>query len=108
MDEDELRGRFRELRAHDAKRAPRFDALTAKRPARSVRLLFTAAPLVAVAAVLLLWCGTQNHAAAPVASAPRPPKPRLHAAAALPLDFLLENAPVSVRLDANPIEGLRP
>ncbi|MBX3225820.1 MAG: hypothetical protein KIT84_30415 [Labilithrix sp.] len=110
MNDEELRRRFAELKRADAERAPPFRTT---RPPSRVNLLYAAIPALAAAAVLIVWCGAQTTASAPPATAlapapSPPPPPRVETAAALPLDFLLETAPTRVRLDADPIEGLRP
>ena len=109
MNDEELKQRFRELRARDARHAPSFDRLTAKRP-RRVSPLFVVTPVLAAAAALLLYCGsmpTAKRAASPVAAYEPPPPPpvRAQAPSPLPLDFLLETSPITVRLDS---EGLLP
>lgn len=114
MNEEELRRRFSELRREDARQAPPFDART--RPRARPRVVQLIAPALAAAALVLLWFGRRPEARAPaptVAVAPLPPSSALAPTrvagrvAALPLDFLLEAAPARVRLDADPIEGLR-
>jgi hypothetical protein len=110
MNDDDLKQRFRELKARDAKNAPSFDALTAKRP-RRVSPLILLAPTLAAAAVLVVWCGAARKASAPppVAFDSPPPTPtQAHAPAPLPLDFLLETTPIHVSLDSDPTEGLVP
>lgn len=109
MNDEELKRRFHELRARDAKRAPRFDALASPRPRRLSPLVLLA-PALAAAAGFVLWCGVSRNQAAPVAvEAPPPPPPiRMQAPAALPLDFLLETTPIRVQLDSDPTEGLTP
>lgn len=108
MNEDDLKRRFRELRARDARHAPRFEELTSPRPRRRSPLVVIL-PLVAAAAVLVMWCGattTMRSAPASAVAVAPPPKPiRAQAPAALPLDFLLETTPISVHLDS---EGLLP
>ena len=109
MNDDELKQRFRELRARDARHAPSFEKLTAKRP-RRVSPLFVVTPVFAAAAALLLYCGTTTTAKRAPASAvayepPPPPSVHAQAPAPLPLDFLLETSPISVHLDS---EGLLP
>lgn len=111
MNDDDLRRRFGELRQEDAKQMPPFAQLTARRPRRRVHVLFAAVPVIAAAAVFIVWCGTattMRSAPAPVAVQPVPRVRRPPVAAALPLDFLLEAAPSRVRLDVDSIEGLRP
>lgn len=107
MNDDDLRRRFTELRREDAKDAPPFEQLTRRRPAGRLRVLFAAVPVIAAAAVLVVWCGPAARRSAPVAV--QPPRARVHhAAAALPLDFLLESAPARVRLDIDPTQEFRP
>ncbi|HVH42046.1 MAG TPA: hypothetical protein VM925_06870 [Labilithrix sp.] len=108
IDDDELRRRFAELRRKDAKNLPPFEALTARRARARVRVLVAVVPLVAAAAVFVLWCNVAERSSSMVAAPVAVPRPRPQAPAALPLDFLLESAPASVHLDADPIEGLRP
>lgn len=115
LNEERLARRFRELRARDAKEAPSFEALTAKRP-RRVSPLVVLAPMLAAAAVLVVWCGTMQNASKPAAVAfDSPPMasvaPEIHpppAPTALPLDFLLETTPIRVSLDSDLTEGLAP
>jgi hypothetical protein len=112
MNDEDLKQRFRELRARDAKNAPSFDALTAQRP-RRVSPLVLLAPTLAAAAMLIVWCGAARTASAPspVAFDSPPPPPAAApspAPAALPLDFLLETTPIHVSLDSDPTEGLVP
>jgi hypothetical protein len=106
MNDDELKKRFGELKRHDAKRAPTFEAtLAAKRPqsiGARVRPLLAVVPIVAAAAVFVFWCGTANKASAPAPTAvARAPRVRVQAQAAMPTDFLLDTAPVAVRLDTS-------
>lgn len=112
MNDDDLRRRFGELRKEDAKNAPPFPQLIARRPRPPVSVLVAVVPVVAAAAVFVVWCGAsttmRSPSAAPVAAAPRIIIRPAPAAAALPLDFLLESAPSRVRLDADALEGLRP
>ena len=108
MNDEDLKRRFRELGARDAKNAPSFEALTAKRP-RRVSPLVVLAPTLAAAAVLVIWCGSVRTASAPPSSSPSPRlEAKVEAPAALPLDFLLEATPIRVRLDSDPTEGLVP
>lgn len=112
MNDDELKRRFGELKARDAGGAPPFEALIAKRPRRKTPLFVVMAPVVAAAAAFLLWCGTSltvrsKVASAPVAAVQAPPSIRVQAAAELPLDFLLEQAPITVNLDADPLRGMK-
>lgn len=108
MNDEELRRRFRELKALDAKRAPSFDKLTAKRPRRIPKLVVLT-PVLAAAAGIIVWCGGSMNAkqAAPIALDVPPPAAtiRVGAPAALPLDFLLETTPIRVHLDVSG-EGL--
>ena len=114
MNDDDLEKRFRELKRHDARRAPTFEATIAKRPASRtgarVRPLFAVVPIVAAAAVFIVWCGTSmNKASAPpppVAAVARAPRIHVQARAAMPTDFLLDTAPVSVSFDTS--SGLLP
>ncbi len=109
MNDDELRKRFGELKKSDARRAPAFEKLVAKRPKSRAPLFIALSPFVAAAAVFLLWCGA-SVTERKVAMAPRSAAaPRIHvrAAAELPLDFLLDSAPMSVNLDADPLRGLK-
>lgn len=113
MNDDDLKKRFAELKRGDAANAPPFDALIAKRPRARIPLVVKVMPVFAAAAVFLLWCGAtsmsrKEMAAAPAGAVTRPPHIQLQAAAALPLDFLLDNAPVTVNLDADPLRGLKP
>lgn len=116
MNDEDLRKRFGELKRADAAGAPAFDELVARRPRpRKKAPLFVAfAPVLAAAAVFLLWCGTRMNAEKRVAStapvsAARPVMPiRVEAATELPLDFLLDDAPVTVHLDADPLRGMKP
>lgn len=117
MNDEDLKRRFRELRARDAEKAPSFESLTARRPARRTSPLVVLAPMFAAAAVLLVWCGTTRTASKPSAVAfdsPPPPTPlvKTNAPAALPLDFLLETTPIHVSLappgDSDPTQGLVP
>jgi hypothetical protein len=111
MKDDDLRKRFSELKRSDAQNAPPFEKLVAKRPRARVPMFVAIAPVVAAAAVVLLWCGasiTERKAEAPMAAARPMPPIQVQAAAELPLDFLLDNAPVTVNLDADPLRGLKP
>jgi hypothetical protein len=107
-DDERLKRGFTKLREADARRAPAFEALVrAGKPRRrspwAVVVPITSA--VAAAAVLVLWCSTQQLASesAPVAAAPAHAPAAASAAAQIvdqkaapappdsaPLDFLLE------------------
>jgi hypothetical protein len=113
MNDDELKKRFDELKRHDARRAPTFEATIAKKRPQSIgariRPLFAVVPIVAAAACLVFWCGTANKASAPAPTAViRPPRIRVQAQAAMPTDFLLDTAATMtvVRLDTS--SGLLP
>lgn len=74
-DDDKLRRAFASLRERDARRAPPFDALAKKGPPRRATspwaIAAAAAPALAAAAVLVMWCGTARMSAnAPTAAAP--------------------------------------
>lgn len=115
MNDDELKKRFRELRAREAARAPSFEKLTAQRPWR-VPPMVVIAPALMMAAGFVLWCGVAQDAPARAPRGPlavdtpslRRPPARASAPAALPLDFLLESTPITVHLDSDPTEGLLP
>ena len=104
MNDEQLKRRFRELKALDAKRAPTFEKLTAKRPRRIPKLVVLT-PVLAAAAGIIVWCGGSMSAkqASPIAiDAPPPARTiRVGAPAALPLDFLLETTPIRVQLDVS-------
>ncbi len=109
MDDDDLRQRFRELRARDARKAPPFDRVTRRRPTSRLRLLVAVVPVVAAAAGLIVWCGATKTASAPPMSASATPKIKVQQTqSVLPLDFLLVSTPISAHLDADPLQGLRP
>lgn len=77
-EDEELRRRFGELRARDARKAPPFETLArAGKPKRTRSpwaVVAAVTPLAAAAAVLVLWCSTQKMSAnAPSAAAPPPP-----------------------------------
>jgi hypothetical protein len=102
MNDDELRERFRVLRRHDARRAPAFAPMWRRAPARSPwTVVAPVVSLAAVAAVLLVWCGTQHlkMGKAPSLAAVSPAD--LDPA---PLDFLLDT-PGSAALSGTPDFG---
>lgn len=110
MNDDELKKRFGELKRQDAKNAPPFERLVAKRPRAPIPLFVKVVPVFAAAAAFLLWCGSatmrsKESASAPVSAAA--PTIRVEAAAQLPLDFLLDSAPITVNLDADPLRGMK-
>jgi len=120
-DDDELRARFRELKAHDARTAPSFDALL-QRPRRTARarsplvIVLPVTAALALAAALLLVVSFQSDTS-PAASASSRVQQGGEVAAAriepLPLDFLLTNTSVSGAMPSsarfgdvsNPIKG---
>ncbi|HEY8079661.1 MAG TPA: hypothetical protein VIF62_36270 [Labilithrix sp.] len=90
MNDDELREHFRSLARSDAKRAPPFDAMWRKPKRSPWRIAAPVAGALAAAAVLLVWCATnQLSTATAPASAPLAIAQPLDTDPA-PLDFLLD------------------
>ena len=94
MNEDErLKATFAKLRAHDARRAPSFDAILTRRRARVSpwAIALPAISTLAAAALFLLRCGSAADppTARPVAMAQPAPVVRSKVDDA-PLDFLLD------------------
>lgn len=117
-DEERLRARFAALKKRDARLTPDFEKVRSapRRPA-PWRVVV---PVLAAAAMLLLWLGTRtmrDSASAPLASAPATHGSVMggevsgHATVAFdpaPLDFLLDmpgTAAAVTTLDSNPLAG---